>query len=577
MGRKMKLTRNCVIGLAAILAWGPASTSFAEPRILLRSATEGAETWRYTTDKPPADWIKSEFDDHAWPEGKAGFGVVDQVTPASTIGTPWKTADLWLRKTVEMPTTANFQTVALRVRHDEDVEVYLNGHLIFSEPGFNTRMVAFDVTKEWRALAHSGKNTLAVHVHQTVGGQYIDLGLVLDPKEKPAIQVSRMDAAALQQLRDSRWTPERAWKWYKGIGPTRGFNYVPRTAVNTTEMWQKETFDPRTIDEELGWAERCGLNSARVFVQYIVYEADPQGLIGRMERFLEIADKRHVSVMFILFDDCFIPEPKLGKQPAPVPGVHNSQWTASPGDRRKQPENWPALEEYVKDVVGHFAKDRRVMAWDLYNEAAAPSRPLVEASFAWARAAQPSQPLTSCWQALDLCDVITFHDYGPPNAGQLNRWIAERPALCTECIARGAGSRFDNVLPVFAKRGIGWYMWGLVKGRIQTYYPWGSPKGAPEPKLWHHDLFQPDGRPHRPEEIEQIRKFPAEFSIPGHTCISTPGAPAAAGVSSRGKAVSQPYPVVSRPTCWTCSCSFGNRTRSDGNECRQKLENSNGL
>ena len=168
----------------------------------------------------------------------------------------------------------------------------------------------------------------------------------------------------------------------------------------------------------------------------------------------------------------------------------------------------------MKDVVGHFAKDKRIVAWDLYNEAAASSRPLVEASFAWARAAQPSQPLTSCWQALDLSDVISFHDYGPPNAGQLDRWIAERPALCTECIARGAGSRFDNVLPAFAKRGIGWYMWGLVKGRIQTYYPWGSPKGEPEPKLWHHDLLQPDGTPYRPEEIEQIRRFSAAFSTP---------------------------------------------------------------
>jgi hypothetical protein len=353
-----------------------------------------------------------------------------------------------------------------------------------------------------------------------------------------------MDAAALQRLRNSRWTPEKAWKWYRGIGPIRGFNYVPRTAVNTTEMWQGETFDPRTIDEELGWAERCGLNSARVFVQYIVYESDPQGLLGRMERFLEIAEKHHESVMFILFDDCFIPEPKLGKQPDPVPGVHNSQWTASPGDRRKQPENWSALEKYVKHVVGHFAKDQRIVAWDLYNEAAAPSRPLVEASFAWARAVQPSQPLTSCWQALDLSDVISFHDYGPPIAGRLDRWIAERPALCTECIARGAGSRFDNVLPAFAKRGIGWYMWGLVKGRIQTYYPWGSPKGAPEPKLWHHDLLRPDGTPYRPEEIEQIGRFRTEFTLPNRTGINASGPAAATALPSLGKTVTQPYPGV---------------------------------
>ena len=208
-------------------------------------------------------------------------------------------------------------------------------------------------------------------------------------------------------------------------------------------MWQKETFDPGTIDEELGWAQRCGINSVRVFVQYIVYEAEPRGLIQRMERFLEIADRHHISATVILLDDCFIPEPKLGRQPDPIPGVHNSQWTASPGNRRKAVEHWPELKRYVVNVVSHFGHDRRVLVWDLYNEAAPPSRPLVEAAFAWAREAKPSQPLTSCWQAADLRDVASFHDYGSPNAQQLDHWIAERPALCTECIGGGAvrGSR----------------------------------------------------------------------------------------------------------------------------------------
>ena len=320
----------------------------------------------------------------------------------------------------------------------------------------------------------------------------------------------------------ARWPAEKAWRWYADVGPIRGCNFLPRTAVNTTEMWQKETFDPGTIDEELGWAQRCGINSVRVFIQYIVYEADPRGLIQRMERFLEIADRHHISAMIVLLDDCFIPEPKLGRQPDPIPGVHNSQWTASPGNRRKAAEHWPELKQYVVDVLTHFGHDRRVLVWDLYNEAAPPSRPLVEAAFAWAREAKPSQPLTSCWQAADLWDVASFHDYGSPNAKQLDHWIAERPALCTECIARGCGSRFETVLPALAQRGIGWYMWGLVKGRIQTYYPWGSPKGAPEPKLWHHDLLQPDGTPYRSAEIDVIRGFAAQFRLPPQAKAATP-------------------------------------------------------
>jgi hypothetical protein len=330
----------------------------------------------------------------------------------------------------------------------------------------------------------------------------------------------RCPAAEAQQLPkpgDARWPAEKAWKWYAGVSPIIGCNYLPRTAVNTTEMWQKESFDPKTIDEELGWAEKCGMNSVRVFVQYVVYEADPKGLVERMDQFLAIAAKHKISVMFVLFDDCFLPEPKVGKQPDPVPGIHNSQWTASPGERRKKKENWPALEKYVRDVVTRFANDKRVLVWDLYNEPKPESRPLLEAAFAWARSVKPTQPLTTCWHAEDLWDVVSFHDYGQPEPQQLARWVAERPALCTECIARGGGSRFDNVLPAFAEKGIGWYMWGLVKGRIQTYYPWGSKKDALEPDPWHHDLLQPDGKPYRPDEIELIRKFPGQFHRPERT------------------------------------------------------------
>ncbi|NQT40150.1 MAG: hypothetical protein HQ581_21845, partial [Planctomycetes bacterium] len=417
----------------------------------------------------------------------------------------------WLRKMIEVGDPVEFQTAAVRVRHDEDVEMYVNGKRVFVVTGFNVRRTAYDVTAELKASLKPGRNVVAVHVHQTSGGQYIDLGLVLDPKEKPAM---RIDPQALARLRASRWPVEKAWKWYGEIGPIAGCNYLPRTAVNSTEMWQKETFDPKTIDEELGWAGKCGMNSVRVFVQYIVYEADPEGLIERMERFLEIADRHGISVMFILFDDCWIQEPKLGKQPDPVPGLHNSQWTASPGKSRKARENWPALEKYTTHVVGHFAGDKRVILWDLFNEAKGESRPLVEAAFGWARSAKPTQPLSACWQASDLWDVATFHDYHTPNAKSLAERTAERPALCTECIARTFNPRFDAIVLPMAEHGIGWYMWGLVKGRIQTHYPWGSKRDAPEPKVWFHDLLHPDGTPYDPREIEFIRRFHKEFKMP---------------------------------------------------------------
>jgi len=173
------------------------------------------------------------------------------------------------------------------------------------------------------------------------------------------------------------------------------------------------------------------------------------------------------------------------------------------------------LEKYVKDVVGTFGRDRRVVVWDLYNEPS-PSLPLVEAAFRWAREAGPSQPLTTCIfgpppmarRIPELCDVVSFHHYGPlPGVtAELERLKAfGRPILCTEWMARGAGSRFETHLPLFKQEKVGCWNWGLVAGRTQTYYPWGSKPGSPEPSPWHHDIFRRGGKPYSEEEVRAIR------------------------------------------------------------------------
>lgn len=306
-----------------------------------------------------------------------------------------------------------------------------------------------------------------------------------------------------------QWSAAKARQWYDQQPWPIGCNFLPSTAVNSTEMWQADTFDPETIDRELSWAKDIGFNSIRVFVQYIVWEADAPSLKQRMEKLLEIADSHGISVMFILFDDCFIPEPKPGRQDEPIPGVHNSQWTSSPGKKRKKKYQWPALENYVRDIAGCFADDDRIICWDLYNEPKKESRPLVEKAFAWARKANPSQPLTTCWQADDLWDVASYHDYGPAVLDQFKeRGESERPVICTEWMARTLGSRFKTHLPLFKKYRIGCYNWGLVVGRTQTYMPWGSKKGDPEPEIWFHDIFRKDGTPFDPAEIELIKNIP---------------------------------------------------------------------
>jgi hypothetical protein len=341
--------------------------------------------------------------------------------------------------------------------------------------------------------------------------------------------------------------------WYARQPWLCGFNYLPRSAVNFLEQWRRESFDAKTIDEELGWAEEIGFNTLRTNLHSLVWLNDAAGLRDRLDRFLGIAARRGMRSLVCLFDDCGFggAEPVYGPQPDPVPGVHNSRAVASPGRARvRDRASWPALEGYVSDVIGHFADDERVLGWDLYNEpgnasvfsaGAAPADPpahrlefgaedplhphsmaLAREAFRWARRARPSQPLTSgAWDPrrreddrtlVELSDLVSFHDYLPldPLARHVEELAAHgRPLVCTEWLARGLGSRPETHLPFFRERRIGCYHWGLVRGRTQTHLPWpGLERFAPDAhRVWQHDLFEPDGAPYEPGEIALFRQM----------------------------------------------------------------------
>jgi hypothetical protein len=145
-----------------------------------------------------------------------------------------------------------------------------------------------------------------------------------------------------------RWSEKQATEWYAKQPWLVGNNYIPATAINELEMWQAETFDPKRIDLELGWAEAIGLNTMRVFLHDLPWQQDPQGFQKRMEIFLQIADKHQIRPLFVLFDSCWDPEPRLGKQNEPRPGVHHSGWVQSPGARAlEDPAQYPRLEAYA--------------------------------------------------------------------------------------------------------------------------------------------------------------------------------------------------------------------------------------
>lgn len=354
------------------------------------------------------------------------------------------------------------------------------------------------------------------------------------------------------------WSAEKANKWYAGQPWLVGANYAPATAINQLEMWQADTFDPERIDKELAWAESLGFTSMRVFLHHMLWEQDSKGLLERMEKYLEIADKHHIGTMFVLFDSVWDPYPHPGKQREPKPFVHNSGWVQSPGaEALKDPSKYPLLEAYVKGVVGHFKNDPRVDVWDIWNEPDNPVPqykdvelpnknelvlPLLEKSFAWARSANPTQPLTSgVWVGdwadpaklkpiervqIEYSDVISFHNYGKLDSmtkcvEHLQRY--NRPILCTEYMARPQGSTFDPILGYMKSENVGAYNWGFVQGKTQTIFPWDSweKKYGPEPPVWFHDIFRTNGEPYRQQEVDYIRSLTgADKATSGTTAAS---------------------------------------------------------
>jgi hypothetical protein len=347
----------------------------------------------------------------------------------------------------------------------------------------------------------------------------------------------------------TRWSEQKANDWYAQQPWLVGSNYVPKSAINELEMWQEASFDPTQIDKELGWAEAMGMNTMRVFLHDLLWQQDAPGFRKRIDQFLTIAARHHIRPLLVLFDSCWDPVPKLGPQHPPVPGVHNSGWVQSPGAKAlADSSQYPRLKEYVLGVVGAFAKDDRVLGWDVWNEPGsygggdysktelkhddkiARVTALLPQAFEWAREANPSQPLTSgVWdidtskdesavepiQQIQLreSDVISFHNYSWPEDFRSEiKWLRQfhRPIICTEYMARSAGSTFDTILPIAKQEHVGAINWGFVAGKTQTYYPWESwdhPYVKHQPPVWFHEVLRSDGTPYRQAEVDLIREL----------------------------------------------------------------------
>ncbi len=319
-----------------------------------------------------------------------------------------------------------------------------------------------------------------------------------------------------------------------------GANFTPSNAINQLEMWQEDTFSIDVIERELGYAKSIGMNIMRVFLHDLLWEQDSEGFLSRMEQYLTVSDKLGIKTMFVFFDDCWKDEFSLGKQSEPVAFSHNSGWIKSPGTAAADDlSQRPRLENYVKGVLTHFANDKRIVAWDLYNEPGNGSSgdhitetglrenaslPLLLDVFRWAEEVSPSQPYTvGMWcytepfneineTILEKSDIVTFHCY-EDKQGAIERCLKiidkanSRPMMCTEYMARHLKSTFEDALPVFKENNIGAINWGLVSGKTQTIYPWDSYDKEDRLTMPFHDVFEKDGSLLVAEEEQVFRKY----------------------------------------------------------------------
>ncbi|RKP52922.1 hypothetical protein D7Z26_14305 [Cohnella endophytica] len=352
------------------------------------------------------------------------------------------------------------------------------------------------------------------------------------------------------------WSRERAWNWYRERGWIVGCNYIPSNCLGILEIWQAYNHDKvrKTMEKELALAAYTGINSVRMLLPYEVWKYEHEGFMARFDAFLDLIEAYGISLMPIFFDDCgrrpiehASVKPRFGKQPEPVPGYHggfpprSQEQSIDPSyhmaDNR---DNWPDMERFVKELVGKYRNDKRILAWDIWNEPGNSgsdghgnvnkSMDAMEAAFAWAREMDPVQPLTAGpWdfyhdyfdrcrpgeltpieeRAVALSDVVSFHYYGPI---ELSVQLIEafkvygRPLFITEWLHRPFKNEVKDHLPLYRKEGIACFHWGLVNGKTQTHEPWDWIQHMDlDFSSWQHDLYHRDGSPYRHDEIEIFR------------------------------------------------------------------------
>ncbi|KKL63605.1 hypothetical protein LCGC14_2173430 [marine sediment metagenome] len=198
-----------------------------------------------------------------------------------------------------------------------------------------------------------------------------------------------------------------------------GSNYTPAFCVNQVQMWHE--FKPEVIDRELAAAKKYfGLNTLRVFLHNIPYNAEREAFLERIEQFLVICDRHGIKPGFVFFDDCWQHSGITLTQKPPVDGLIGGNWAACPQDVERTDENLPKFKAYVQDVIRAHRTDDRVLWWEIFNE---PNMGLPytvklrKLGYQSAKELEPIQPVINCWDDSPETDLVDAHNYSANFAG----------------------------------------------------------------------------------------------------------------------------------------------------------------
>lgn len=350
-----------------------------------------------------------------------------------------------------------------------------------------------------------------------------------------------------------KWSKEKAWEWYNSRPWIRGFNGYPSNCVNRIEMWQKlhhkEVFEQ--IDREFALAKETKLNAVRTIIQFEVWYYEHDSFMAHLEEYLTLADKYGIGVMLVLGNDCCPPKEfyatKLGEQKVDWgwhsgvrKGPHAGTYTEPGYQLIDDPEYTPLYYKMVDEIVSKYAKDPRIIVWNVWNELGNSRRyemsvPYMEKFIEIVRSYDPIQPLTVeaydfdddgmptlpvMLHSLEVSDVISFHCYKKfttmVKVIENLKETYDRPLLNTEWLNRIEHNDINDCFPLFYLEKIASFHWGLIQGFSQTYEPWGrylskikdpDYQGEFDFTLLQHDLYRFNGLPYIAKEVQIIKEF----------------------------------------------------------------------